>query len=196
MRELIMSNMVSLDGYFEAGPGQLDWFAADAELEEHLRELHDEVGGYLYGRRTYQGMEAYWRHADHWIADYMNQVPKVVVSRSLESVDWNNSRIIRDVPGDVEKLKQESGKAVFVAGSADLVDSLIRHRLIDEYRLMVNPILLGGGNPLFKPMANSVSLKLLEARPLPSGGVILRYEPGGQASEQAATASEAVSGTA
>jgi dihydrofolate reductase len=181
MRELIMSNMVSLDGYFEAGPGQLDWFAADAELEEHLRELHDEVGGYLYGRRTYQGMEAYWRHADHWIADYMNQVPKVVVSRSLESVDWNNSRIIRDVPGDVEKLKQESGKAVFVAGSADLVDSLIRHRLIDEYRLMVNPILLGGGNPLFKQGFDRLPLRLVGQRQLKSGLLILRYRSQGTA---------------
>jgi dihydrofolate reductase len=179
MRDLIISNMVSLDGYFEDPGGQLDWFAADQELEEYLREVHDEVGGYLYGRRTYLGMEAYWRSADHWIADFLRGIPKVVVSRSLERVDWDNSRIIRDVPGEVEKLKQEPGKPVFVAGSANLADSLIRHGLVDEYRVMVNPILLGGGTPLFKHGFDRLPLRLVAQKQLKSGLLILRYRPHG-----------------
>ena len=177
MRDLILSNMVSLDGYFEDPAGGLDWFAADEELEEHLRELHEEVGGYLYGRRTYLGMEAYWRSADHWIAEFMHHVPKVVVSRSLDRVDWHNSRIIRDVPGEVTKLKEGPGKAIFVAGSAQLADSLIRHGLVDEYRVMVNPVLLGGGTPLFKDGFDRQPLRLVAQRQLRSGLLILRYRP-------------------
>lgn len=177
MRDLIISNMVSLDGYFEDPTGQLDWFAADHELEEYLREYHDEVGAYLYGRRTYLGMEAYWRSTDHWIADFMRGIPKVVASRTLERVDWDNSRIIRDVPADVAKLKQEPGKPIFVAGSANLADSLIRHRLVDEYRLMVNPILLGDGTPLFKRGFDRLPLRLVAQRQLGSGLLVLRYRP-------------------
>jgi dihydrofolate reductase len=181
MRELIISNMVSLDGYFEDPSGQFDWFAADGELEDYVRELHAEVGAYLYGRRTYLGMEAYWRPTDHWIADFMNQIPKVVVSRSLERVDWHNSRIIRDVPGDVQKLKQESGKPIFVTGSANLADSLIRHGLVDEYRIMVNPILLGDGTPMFKRGFDRLPLRLVGQQQLKSGLLILRYRPQGTA---------------
>jgi dihydrofolate reductase len=135
------------------------------------------VGGYLYGRRTFLGMEAYWRSADHWIAEFMHHVPKVVVSRSLDRVDWHNSRIIRNVPGDVSELKQEPGKAIFVAGSAKLANSLIRHGLVDEYRVMLNPILLGGGTPLFQGGFDRLPLRLVAQKQLKSGLLMLRYRP-------------------
>lgn len=178
-RDLIVSEMVSLDGHFSGPDGQLDWFAADAELEEHLSVLHQEVGAYLYGRRTYQGMAEFWRESDHWIADFLRKVPKYVVSRSLETVDWDNSHLLRDLPGDVEKLKQQPGKAVFVAGSGTLTADLIRHGLVDEYRLMVNPVLLGTGMPLFRGGFDRRQLELTELKRLGSGLVMLHYRPEG-----------------
>jgi dihydrofolate reductase len=169
--------MISLDGYFADPDGQLDWFTVSDELEDYLREVHQEVGGYLYGRRTYQGMEAFWRSTDHWIADFLRSVPKFVASRSLEQVDWENSHLVRDLPGEVEKLKQEPGKAIFVAGSANLVTTLTRYGLVDEYRVWINPILLGAGTPLFQGGTDRLPLRLVDTRQLDSGLLILRYRP-------------------
>jgi dihydrofolate reductase len=102
-------------------------------------------------------------------------IPKVVFSRTLEHTDWRNSRICRDAQAEVARLRGEDGKDVYVFGSADLSVSLMQAGLFDEIRIGVNPIPLGSGNPLFKPLPSSVSVKLLEARPLNSGCVILRY---------------------
>lgn len=180
MRDLIVSEMVSADGHFAGPDGQLDWFSADPELEEYLHGVHQQVGAYLYGRRTYQGMAEFWHESDHWIADFLRTVPKYVVSRSLAAVDvdWDNSHLLRDLPGDVEKLKQEPGKAIFVAGSGTLTADLIRHGLVDEYRLMVNPVLLGTGIPLFQAGFDRQRLELTELKQLGSGLVILTYRPG------------------
>lgn len=179
MRKVIVWDLMSLDGYFEGRkPWEIDWFEYvwGPELERFSLEQAKEVGTLLFGRRTYDGMAAFWSNATGEIADFMNSVPKVVFSNTLESATWNNSRLVNGRAEDeVVRLKQEEGKDLFIFGSAELADSLTRRGLIDEYRIGMNPLVLGGGNPLFKPNEERLRLKLLEARPMQSGVVLLRY---------------------
>lgn len=181
MRRVVMWNMVTLDGLFE-GPKawEIDWheYVWGDELEQFSLDQSKSIGMLLFGRLTYQGMAAYWSSATGDVAEFMNSVPKVVFSRTLDRADWNNTRLVTGkVEEEVARLKQQPGKDLFIFGSADLSGALIRQNLIDEYRLGLNPLILGGGKPLFGQGLNRVRLKLLEARPLKSGVVILRYEP-------------------
>jgi len=181
MRKLIMWNMVTLDGFFE-GPKswELDWhnYVWGDELEQLSLEQLKAADMLLFGRVTYQGMAEYWTSAEGEIADFMNKVPKVVFSRTLEKAEWNNTRLVKaNAEEEVARLKQQPGKDMLIFGSANLSATLMQNGLIDEYRLGINPIVLGGGNPLFKPSPHRMKMKLLEARPLKSGCVILRYKP-------------------
>jgi dihydrofolate reductase len=181
MRRLIMWNMQTLDGYFDgARPWDLGWHETvwGDELEQLSLEQGKAIGTLLFGRATYQGMADYWTQATGSIAEFMNAVPKVVFSRTLGAAGWNNTRLVRsDAADEVERLKREPGKDIFVFGSASLSDALIRRGLFDEYRICLAPIVLGSGVPLFKPGNDSRRLKLLDTRPLATGGVILRYAP-------------------
>lgn len=182
MRRLVMWNVETLDGCFD-GPQlwQLDWHltAWGDELERFSLDQAEEVGTLLFGRVTYEGMAAHWTTATGEIADFMNGVPKVVFSSSLDSADWSNTRLVKgDAADEVERLKQESGKDLFVFGSARLCDGLMQRGLFDEYRICLAPMVLGGGVPLFKPAPEPRRLKLLEARALKTGAIILRYAPG------------------
>lgn len=181
MRKLIMWNMVTLDGFFEGPkPWDIDWheYVWGEELKQFSIEQSKSIGMLLFGRATYQGMASYWITAKDEIADFMNNVPKIVFSRTLQKADWKNTRLVKDSAAEeVVRLKQEPGKDLFIFGSANLSSTLTPHGLIDEYRLGLTPIILGGGNPLFKLSPERMKLKLLEARPLKSGCVILRYVP-------------------
>lgn len=181
MRRLVMWNMVTLDGYFEGRRSwEIDWheYVWGEELERFSLEQSRSIGTLLFGRVTYQGMAGYWSSAQGEIADFMNAIPKVVFSRTLETAEWNNTRLVRgDAVEEVIRLKEQPGKDLFIFGSAQLASTLMRHDLIDEYRLGLTPVVLGGGNPLFKPAPDRLRMKLVEARPLESGCVILRYEP-------------------
>jgi dihydrofolate reductase len=184
MRKLITWNLVTLDGFFE-GPKSWDIGWHDTvwgeELERFSLEQAQSVGMLLFGRVTYQGMASFWLTEKGEIAEFMNAVPKVVFSRTLSKADWNNSRLVKDkAEEEVKRLKDQAGKDLFIFGSANLSSTLTRAGLIDEYRLCVAPVVLGGGNPLFKASPTWLKMKLLEARPLKSGGVILRYQPNGQ----------------
>ena len=179
MRKLIVWNMVTLDGFFEGTkPWSLEWHEKGwgPELERFSLDQAAEVGTLLFGRKTYEGMAAYWATAKGETAAFMNRIPKVVFSNTLESADWSNTRLVKGRAEDeVARLKDESGKDLFIFGSAKLVDSLIQRRLVDEHRLGLTPIVLGSGNPLFKLGGAKARLRLLEARPLTSGVVLLRY---------------------
>lgn len=181
MRKLVTWNMMTLDGYFEGPkPWELDFHALvwGDELEAFSLEQGESVGTLLFGRKTYEGMAAHWSKESGAIADFMNSVEKVVASRSLEKVEWNNSRLLQgQVPESVSALKQAPGKDIYVFGSAELTASLLHHGLVDEYRLCLVPVVLGAGNPLFKPADESLKMRLLETRPLTTGGIILRYAP-------------------
>jgi len=179
MRRLIVWNVMSLDGMFEGErPWELDFHMSvwGEELEAFSLAQGQEAGALLFGRRTYEGMRDYWTKETGAIADMMNGIAKAVASRTLASADWNNTTLLPGGAGtSVRALKEQPGKPVFVFGSANLLQTLLPAGLVDEYRLCLAPRLLGKGRQLFMPMAEAMKLTLLEARPLKTGGVLLRY---------------------
>jgi dihydrofolate reductase len=181
MRKLIAWDMMTLDGCFE---GKSPWDLAfhgsiwGEELEAFSLEQLNAAGTLLFGRKTYEGMASYWSNETGAIAHLMNTIEKVVVSRSLNEAAWSNTRLVRgEGTNAVEALKQSSGKDVYAFGSADLLSSLLRHGLVDELRVCIAPVVLGAGKPLFKPSEQELTMNLLEARALRTGGVIVRYAP-------------------
>lgn len=177
MRKVILWDMVTVDGFFE-GPGHdLDWFVFEEELERYILETQEQAGTLLFGRVTYEMMAAYWPSATGRIADFMNGIEKVVFSRTMKDPGWNNARVEKDVMTAVNALKAGDGGDIFVFGSADFSNELIRNDLVDEYRIGINPVILGRGTPFFKGGEPRRGLKLLEARTLKSGVVILHYAP-------------------
>jgi len=176
-----MWNLVTLDGFFE-GPKswELDWHDSvwGDELEKYSIEQSKSTGMLLFGRVTYEGMASYWPSQKCEIADFMNTIPKIVFSKTMKKAEWNNTTLVKgNALEEVAKLKRQPGKNMFVFGSANLSSTLLQHDLFDEINLALAPVILGRGNPLFKASPDRLKMKLLEARPLKSGGVILRYEP-------------------
>ena len=176
-----MWNVVTLDGFFE-GPKswELDWHDSvwGDELEKYSIEQSKSTGMLLFGRVTYEGMASYWSSEKGEIADFMNTIPKIVFSKTMRKAEWNNTTLVKgNALEEVAKLKRQPGKNIFVFGSANLSSTLLEHDLFDEINLALAPVILGRGNPLFKASPDRLKMKLLEARPLKSGGVILRYEP-------------------
>lgn len=180
MAKLIMWNLMTLDGFVE-GPGRdISWHLDvwGEELERLSIEQGKSAGGLLFGRVTCELMAHHWPSATGEVADFMNALPKYVFSRTLTRSDWNNTHVFgADVAGTVAKLKRDTAKDIFLFGSANLAASLIPQGLIDEFRVAVNPIILGGGTPLFKRIEERVKLKLLDTKALSTGVVILRYQP-------------------
>lgn len=178
MRKLIVSNMMSLDGFFEGPNKELDWHVVDDEFFAYAREMLNSVDMILFGRTTYELMAAYWPSAPKdEIADKMNTLPKIVFSKTLDRADWNNTRLVReDAAAEIRKLKNQSGKDMVILGSAALASSLLQAGLIDEYRVILNPVLLGRGNLLFKGVTKNLKLKLRESKRLNSGVAVLYYQ--------------------
>jgi len=187
MRKVILSNSVTLDGFFEGPNKELDWHIVDEEVKEYAKDLLNNVDALLFGRVTYQLMADYWPAAatnpstpksDLEIADKMNNLPKIVFSKTLQEVKWNNSRLVKEnIAEEISKMKQECGKDMVIFGSGSIVPTFMQHGLIDEYRIIVNPIVLGNGNPLFKCINGKQNLILLNTKVFDSGIVILFYEP-------------------
>jgi class 3 adenylate cyclase/dihydrofolate reductase len=188
VRRLIASEFVTLDGVMEAPghephpDGRNAWALRHAG-EDQQRFKVDEVfqaGAMLLGRVTYEIFAAFWPTAprDEGFADRMNDLPKYVVSKTLESTSWRNSTVIRGDPVEaITELKQESGGDIFLYGSCDLLNSLIGVDVIDEYRIMVFPVLLGSGKRLFKEASDTTHLELFETRTFESGVSVLTYRP-------------------
>lgn len=180
MRKIIVSNLISIDGYFEGMNQDLSWFKVNEEFLDYARQQLLEVDAILFGRITYEHMAAYWPNAkdnDAVITEKMNSLKKIVFSKSLESVEWNNSTVIKNhATEEVKKLKQQPGKDMVIFGSGTLVSEFTQAKLIDEYRLIVNPVILGNGNPLFKSLNEKLDLKLIDTKVLSSGVVILYYQ--------------------
>ena len=179
MAKLVMWNLMTLDGFFEGVNRDISWFADvwGDELERLSIDQLTAAGGLLFGRVTYELMAKHWPGASGNIADRMNALPKYVFSRTLTAADWNNTQMFAsDVERIVARLKRDSSGDIYLFGSADLAAELTKTGLIDEYRIGLNPVLLGAGSPLFRT-EGKVKLKLLDSRPLSNGIVILRYEP-------------------
>lgn len=180
-RQVIVWNLITLDGFFE-GPRSWDLdfheYAWGEELQRFSLEQLDAADLLIFGRVTYEGMASHWPSAKGETAQRMNRIRKMVFSSTLDRAEWKNTTLVADcVAGEVARLKEEPGKDILVLGSAALSATLMEHDLIDEYRLGLAPVVLGQGNPLFKPSSDTTAMELLEARPLKSGCVLLRYRP-------------------
>ena len=180
-----MWNVITIDGYFE---GEKNWDLSFHELVwgKELEELSltqlKSADMLEFGATTYKGMADYWTKAqgdkaEEKIAKLMNEIPKVVCSSTLNSADWNNTIIAKNAVDEISKLKKQGDGDMFVFGSGILSESLMKAKLFDEYRLCIAPVFLGKGRLLFNKRIPHEKLKLLEARPLSNGGVILRYAP-------------------
>ena len=182
MRKLIMWNIITLDGCFE---GNKNWdlpfhnLVWGKELEQlSIEQLHS-ADYHVFGRITYEGMAAHWTKAEGElaeIAELMNKIPKLVFSKTLKSVDWNNSTLIKDnASAEIKKIKEQGGKDMYVFGSANLSETFVNDNLFDEYRIGIAPVILGSGRPLFKQGISSKNLSLVSTQQLVNGGVVLKY---------------------
>jgi dihydrofolate reductase len=195
MRRIVMFNWLTADGYFAGPDGGLDWVVPDEEQAKAAVAGLPGLDTVLFGRRTYELFEGFWRHAlddsatvpdphrpgqrsrEHRaIAVALNEMTKVVFSRTLKAVTWRNARLVHDLdPRAIETLKRQPGKDMIVFGSGSIVSQLTQHGLIDEYQFVVCPLFLGSGRPLLSGVSTRVRLELLEAKGYPSGDVLLRY---------------------
>lgn len=180
MSKLIMWNVITLDGYFE---GEKSWELPfhetvwGPELEKFSIEQLESADYLVFGRVTFEGMAAYWKTEEGVIADWMNRLPKIVCSRKLASADWNNSTLIKEnVASEIARLKATGNKDMYVFGSANLSETLIREKLFDEYRICIAPVILGKGSLLFSEGLPLSNLSLISSEQLTNGGVILRYK--------------------
>lgn len=184
MRKIIASENVSLDGYFAGPNGEIDWFESsrDMEIEEYVNEGLNSVDTLLFGRVTYELMASYWPTADAmknepFFAEIMNKLPKIVFSRTLSKVEWHNTRLVKgNIEEEINKMKNQSGKDMVILGSGSIVSAFAQRGLIDEYSLMVYPVVLGRGRSLFQGIKDRLHLKLLKTRTFKSGNVLLHYQ--------------------
>lgn len=180
MRKLFSFNMVTLDGFFEGPNRDINWHNVDEEFNEFAVEQTSSVDMLLFGRVTYLGMASYWPTPaaiadDPQVAALMNSLPKVVFSKTLQSADWENSRLIRDqAQEEILKLKAQPGKDMAIFGSANLISTIMD--VVDEHRVLVNPVLLGEGTPLFKHAGAPLKLHLVNVRRFNSGNILLSYQ--------------------
>lgn len=181
MRKLFLFMMVSVDGFFEGLNHQLDWHNTDAEFADFAIQQLDQVDVIIFGRRTYEMMAAFWpaehaRQVDPLTAERMNTLPKIVFSRTLEKATWSNTRLYGDGVAEVlNDLKSQAGKDLAVFGSSNLCLTLLKLGLLDELRIMVNPVVLGQGNTLFDGLKETQRLSLNSTRTFESGNVLMTY---------------------
>jgi dihydrofolate reductase len=194
MRKVIVNEFMSLDGVVQA-PGAEDedtsggfrhggWHMRYMEDEAAMKRVLEgivEVGGFLLGRRTYDIFAAYWPNApeeEQVIAEPMNSKPKYVASRTLTELEWQNSKVLEgDLAEAVTALKAEDGGDLHVIGSAELVQSLLEDGLVDELRLMIDPVIVGGGKRIWRDDGELRSLRLVETETTPSGAIFATYAP-------------------
>jgi dihydrofolate reductase len=186
MKKLIVSNWISLDGYISGPNGALDWILGDGRLAQYETELMQDVDTTLFGHRTYEQLSQYWSavpnspQAMDWEKPYaqmINAAHHVVVSSHLKQAEWGKSTIWRDIDKTtVEALKAGPGKSILMFGSASIVQQLTRLGLIDEYHLLVHPVLLGGGTRLFGE-GDRIKLKRISAEPFESGIIKSVFQP-------------------
>ena len=183
MGKLVAFDFISLNGFFKGPDGDLSWAHDDEESDAFAIESNKEGGILLFGRVTYEMMAGFWLtpyahelYAE--MADGMNKAEKVVFSRTLVKPEWNNTRVVKDdMVEEIKMLKQIRGKDMAILGSGSIVNQLTEAGLIDEYQIMIHPIVLGGGTPILNGIKRKLNLKLISSRVFKSGKVLLCYEP-------------------
>jgi len=182
MRKVVAVELVSLDGVM-GSPEEWAFSYSNDEMEEANASGMAASDALLLGRVTYEGLAAFWPNQPGGtpMVDYINSVPKFVVSTTLEEVEWNNSTLINEnVAGEISRLKRQPGKDITTIGSGTLVHSLLQDGLLDELRLMVHPVILGSGRRLFKEGGDPKGLELVDSRTFSTGVVSLTYRPAGE----------------
>lgn len=188
MRKLVLFLHASLDGFVEGPNGEMDigWVSYDPDLENHANEILSTADTVIWGRGTYQMMHSYWpsvssnpsatqHERNH--AEWIEKTAKIVFSTTLEKVEWNNSRLLKeDVEEEIITLKQQPGKDMVILGSPRLAHQLMQLDLIDEYKITVSPVLIGNGLPLFQGLREKINLKLIENKTFNSGAIGLVYQ--------------------
>lgn len=185
MRKIVVFNLISVDGYFAATDGNLDWHVVDPEFDTWAAKSIEEYDTALFGRTTYELFAGFWpgaiadpgTSAQDWVvAKALDKMTKIVFSTTLKKVGWHNSQILNEIDAQViSELKQQPGKSIVVYGSGTVVTQLAALGLVDEYRFMVSPVVLGEGRRMFGQIAKT-DLKLLSSKPFSSGNVLLIYE--------------------
>ena len=182
MRKIVAGLFISLDGVYES-PDKWHFPYFNDEMGQAVDEQMAAADAMLLGRVTYQEFASYWPHqtsTDVDIADYMNNTPKLVVSTTLDTVEWQNSTLIKgNVAEELTRLKQQPGKNIGITGSGTLVRSLLRDGLLDELRLLVHPIVAGSGKRLFPDGSEQTPLKLVDSKTFSTGVLSLTYQPAG-----------------
>jgi len=190
MRKVIYSMFVSLDGFIEGPNREIDWHVVNEELHTYINEQERTFDIFLYGRRTYEVM-SYWQTADNnpsssayelEFARIWKSIPKIVFSKTLAQVEGNARLVRENIAEEIAKLKERPGKDIELGG-AGIASTFIRLGLIDEYRLFVHPVILGGGTPFFPALDDKINLRLVDTRTFGSGVVLLRYQPDGKESK-------------
>jgi dihydrofolate reductase len=188
MRKLVLFLHASLDGFVEGPKGEMDigWVSYDADLEKHAKEILSTADTVIWGRGTYQMMHSYWPSVpsnpsssqyERNHAEWIEKTAKIVFSTTLEKVEWNNSRLVKeDVEEEIKNLKQQPGKDMVILGSPRLAHYLMQFDLIDEYKITVSPVLIGSGLPLFQGLKEKINLKLIENKTFDSGAIGLVYQ--------------------
>jgi dihydrofolate reductase len=189
MRNIISTAWVTLDGFIAGPDGAMDWVGEiyGEAMGRYENDLVSAADTLLLGRVTYESFAGSWPHVpdnpdasegEKTYARMLNAMRKVVFSRTLERAEWNNSTLLHEVtPEAIEQMKREPGRDMLIYGSASLVRALTQLGLIDEYQVLVHPVILGGGKPLFGGLADRVRLRLVDTTTHPSGVVVLTYRP-------------------
>jgi dihydrofolate reductase len=183
MGNIFSFDMVSADGYFAGPNGELDWHNVDSEFNAFAIQQLDEIDALLFGRITYQLMASYWpsplvKKNDPVVASKMNSLPKYVASKTLHTVSWEHAKLIQNnVIDEIASLKRTADRTMAIFGSSKLSVSLLEAGLIDECRIMIAPVLLGEGQPLFAGLSSKVALKHIATKSFRSGNVLLTYQP-------------------
>jgi len=183
MGKLNVFNLVTVDGYFAGEDGDISWHNVDEEFQELANQNSNSGNILLFGRVTYELMAGFWPtpeaiRTDPIVAKGMNRAEKIVFSRTLDKAEWNNTRLVKnDLLAEVRKLKQQPAKNLTVLGSGSIVSQLAQAGLIDEYEILLNPVILGKGKTMFEGVRDRLYLKLISTRTFGNGNVLLRYEP-------------------
>jgi dihydrofolate reductase len=186
MPKLSAFNHVTLDGHFVDMNGDMSWAKADhqdAEWNAFVAENASGGGTLVFGRVTYELMAGFWPtpfaiENMRVVAEGMNSMPKVVFSRTLDQASWNNTKLVKgDLAAEIRRMKKEPGNDMVILGSGSLVSQLAQEDLIDEYQIVVNPVVLGGGRTMFDGIQQTLSMKLIKTRTFGNGNVLLCYEP-------------------
>jgi dihydrofolate reductase len=176
MRKVILSMMVSSDGLIEGADPQKEWFFWDDEMERYMLEFMSTLDTFMYGRVAYEVMATYWPDVKGPLSDLMNNTPKIIFSRTLKKAEWKNSRVVHEnILSEIAILKQQPGKDIALFAGADIASYFLSNDLIDEYRFMVNPVILGAGKPLFSNSGTERILRLISTRSFACGNVLLTY---------------------